>query len=179
MEERLHTPLAITAQFSPAIVGGLVAAGMTGFLLTHAPVSFVMLVSMLAFLIGTIIGGTVPVNQTYWAQTFVSICIMPFGMDMSFPAASIILSNHLPKEHQGLAASLTNTVVNYSISISLGIAGTVEAYVGRADHSAGSNLHAIRSAFYTSMALSGTAVLVGAIYFFKSMRKEGWKIMDS
>lgn len=179
MEERLHSPLAITAQFSPAIVGGLLAAGMTGFLLTHVPVSLVMLVSMTAFCVGTIIGGTAPVGQVYWAQTFVSVCIMPFGMDMSFPAASIILSNYLPREHQGLAASLVNTFVNYSISISLGIAGTVEAYVAKGDTSAGSNLHAIRSSFYTSMGLSATAVLVGAVYFGKSMRKEGWKVMPS
>jgi hypothetical protein len=50
-------------------------------------------------------------------------------MDMSFPAATVILSNAMPKEHQGLAASLVNTMVNYSISIGLGIAGTVEANV--------------------------------------------------
>ena len=31
---------------------------------------------------------------------------------MSFPAASIILSNHMPPEHQGLAQSLVSTVVN-------------------------------------------------------------------
>jgi len=169
--------MAVTAQFSPAIVGGLLAAAMTGFLMTHAPVSFVMLVSMLAFLVGTIIGGTAQVSQSYWAQTFLSVCIMPFGMDMSFPAATIILSNHMPREHQGLAASLVNTMVNYSISISLGIAGTVEAYIVRADHGPGSNLHGIRGSFYTSMALSFAAVLVGALYFGKSMGKEGWKVM--
>ena len=41
----------------------------------------------------------------------------------------IVLSNHMPPEHQGLAASLINTIVNYSISIGLGMAGTVEVHV--------------------------------------------------
>ncbi|RAL58306.1 hypothetical protein DID88_006418 [Monilinia fructigena] len=63
------------------------------------------------------------------AQTFVATVVTPWGMDMSFPAATILLSNSMHKDHQGLAASLVNTVVNYSISIGLGIAGTVEIHV--------------------------------------------------
>jgi hypothetical protein len=72
-------------------------------------------------------------------------------MDMSFPAATVILSNAMPKEHQGLAASLVNTMVNYSISIGLGIAGTVEANV--IAHN-------------------------GAMFFLRTWAKEGWKIME-
>jgi hypothetical protein len=53
---------------------------------------------------------------------------MPWGMDLSFPCGTIILSNAMPREHQGIAASLINTVVNYSISLSLGIAGTIIRY---------------------------------------------------
>ena len=50
-------------------------------------------------------------------------------MDISFPASTLILSDIFPPEHQGMAASLVTTVVNYSISIGLGIAGTVESRV--------------------------------------------------
>ena len=48
-------------------------------------------------------------------------------MDISFPASTLILSDIFPKHYQGIAASLITTVVNYSISIGLGIAGTVES----------------------------------------------------
>ena len=58
-----------------------------------------------------------PIDQTYWASTFVSTIIIPFGMDMSFPAATIILSGSVPKEHQGIAASLVLTTTSYSISL--------------------------------------------------------------
>lgn len=58
---------------------------------------------------------------------------MPFGMDMSFPAATVIMSNAVEKHHQGIAASLVNTVVNYSISLSLGFAGAIETLVSHAD----------------------------------------------
>ena len=36
-------------------------------------------------------------------------------MDMSFPAATVILSNAMPKEHQGLAASLVGVLVAWAI----------------------------------------------------------------
>ncbi|KAF1989977.1 major facilitator superfamily transporter [Aulographum hederae CBS 113979] len=172
------TPLSVAAQFSPAVICGLLAAGMTGFMLTHTPVSFVMMLSMAAFCVGIIVASTMPEQQIYWAQTFVSVVIMPFGMDMSFPAATVILSNHMPREHQGLAASLVNTVVNYSISIALGIAGTVEVTVMNGSHEPADLIWGMRCAFYTAIALSFSGVLLGALFFIRSMIKEGWKIMD-
>ena len=88
-----------------------------------------MMASMLAFCVGTVLLATGPVQQTYWANTFVAMLVVCFGMDLSFPSGVIVLSNAMPPEHQGLAASLVNTVVNYSISIGLGMAGTVESQV--------------------------------------------------
>jgi MFS family permease len=166
------TPLSVSAQYSPAVVAGLLAAGLTGFMLTHTPVSFVMMISMVAFFVGIIVACFQPMQQVYWAQTFVSILIMPFGMDMSFPAATVILSNHMPPDHQGLAASLVNTVVNYSISIALGIAGTVDVYAPF-----DSPFQQNRNAFYLAMGLSGMGVLLGAMFFIHSWIKEGWVVM--
>ncbi|KAF2112947.1 major facilitator superfamily [Lophiotrema nucula] len=168
------SPLSVSAQYAPAVIAGLIAAGMTGFMLTHTPVSFVMMISMVAFCVGIIISCFQPMQQINWAQTFVSIVIMPFGMDMSFPAATVILSNHMPQEHQGLAASLVNTVVNYSISIALGIAGTVEVYAPND----GTVYHRNRNAFYSAIGLSGLGVILGLMFFIKTYMKEGWKIME-
>ncbi|ORY19509.1 YOR378W-like protein [Clohesyomyces aquaticus] len=168
------TPLSVSAQYVPAIIAGLIAAGMTGFMLTHTPVSFVMMISMVAFCVGIIVTCFQPEHQVYWAQTFIGIIIMPFGMDMSFPAATVILSNHMPREHQGLAASLVNTVVNYSISIALGIAGTVEVYAPHHDDPYQSN----RNAMYSAIGLSAMGVFLGFLFFAKSMLKEGWVIME-
>lgn len=167
------TPLSVAAQYAPAVIAGLLAAGMTGFMLTHTPVSFVMMISMAAFCAGIIIASFQPAQQVYWAQTFISIVIMPFGMDMSFPAATVILSNHMPSEHQGLAASLVNTIVNYSISIALGIAGSVEVYAPN-----DGNLFGVyRNAFYSAIGLSGLGVVLGVMFFVKTMIREGWVVL--
>lgn len=48
---------------------------------------------------------------------------------MSFPTGILILSDAMPQQDQGVAGSLVNTVVNYSISMGLAFAGTVDRYV--------------------------------------------------
>jgi hypothetical protein len=78
------------------------------------------------------------------------------------------MSNATPHKHQGIAASVMNTVVNYSISIGLGIAGTVESRVNRdgQDPFAG-----IRGAQYVGIGLAGLGVLVSIIYIVVSTAK--------
>lgn len=98
-------------------------------------------------------------------------------MDMSFPAGTVILSNAMPKEHQGLAASLVNTMVNYSISLALGIAGTVEVSVNNRGATPEDALWGIRCAWYTGVGLAACGFVLGAIFFAKTYRKEGWKVM--
>ena len=155
------TPLEGAAQIVPAGPSGLCAALVSGYIVSRVPISMVMAFSMLAFCVGSILLATMPVNQTYWTQAFLSTVITPWGMDMSFPAATVILSDFVPKEHQGIAASLVVTVVNYSISIGLGIAGTVEVNVSNGEMEL---LMGYRGAFYAAIGLSGLG-FVFALYF--------------
>jgi len=87
-----------------------------------------MLLSMTFFTSGALLLATMPLHQTYWAQTFVSVLLMPGAMNLSYPAANMLMSSALPKKEQGVAASLVSTLVNYSISVGLGFAGTVDRY---------------------------------------------------
>lgn len=122
---------------------------------------------MCCFLTGNILVGTAPVGQIYWAQLFVATIVMPWGMDMSFPAATIVLSNAVDKKHQGIAASLVNTVVNYSISLGLGFAGTVQRYEQGDGTSEEAQLHGLRSGYYMGFALAGMGVGVSLIFVAK------------
>ena len=174
-DSRGQTPLLSSAQFSPVAISGFCAAVTTGFLLSHTPPSTVMLFAMTAFTVGTILIATAPVHQTYWAQTFVSIIVMPWGMDMSFPAATIMLSDSMPHEHQGLAASLVNTVVNYSISIGLGIAGTIES---RVNDGGAKPLKGYRCSWYMGIGLSGLGIFVAATYAWSTFMKSKKRISE-
>lgn len=80
---------------------------------------------------------------------------------MSFPAATLLLSNSMSREHQGLSASLVATVINYSISLALGFAGTVEIHV----NDGGKNvLKGYRGAWYLAIGLSGLGLAFAILY---------------
>ena len=154
---RHHSPLLASAENAPSAISGFVASIVTGLLISHIPTPYIMILALVAYCITPILSATMPIDQTYWAQTFVSTILIPFGMDMSFPAATIILSSSVPKEHQGIAASLVLTVTNYSISLGLGVAGTVAMEI---DKSGTDLLKQFRSAFYTSIGLSGLGIVI-------------------
>lgn len=159
---RHNSPLLASAQFSPAAAMGAIAAIATGYLMSKLHPFRVLAISLLAFLVASIITATAPVNQTFWAQTFVSILVASWGMDMNFPAATLILSETVPREQQGIAASLVATVVNYSISLSLGVAGTIIEQVSPG-LDPNSYLKGVRSALYFCIGLSAAGLLV-ALY---------------
>jgi MFS family permease len=160
---RGQTILLTAAQVVPTAISGCIAAIVTGLIVGRVQPGFIMLISMTAFMVGTILLATMPVVQTYWAQTFVSSIVTCWGMDMSFPSGVIVLSNHMPPEHQGLAASLINTVINYSISIGLGMAGTVEVHV----NSNGANLlDGYRGAWYLGIGLDFLGVVLAVCLIF-------------
>lgn len=162
------TPLESAAQFAPTAVVGFIAAVVTGFLLSRVRTSYIMAVAMTSFCVGIILLATMPIEQTYWIQTFLSMLVTVWGMDMSFPAATVLLSNLVPKGQQGVAASLVSTVLNYSISIGLGIAGTVESQVSQGGTEV---LRGYRGAWYAGIGLSGMGVLLSVCFILDERRK--------
>jgi len=74
------TPLYATALMVPLPVSGICAALTAGYIFRHVPASFVMIISMVAFCVGISLIGTMPIEQSYWIQTFISFVIMPWGM---------------------------------------------------------------------------------------------------
>ncbi|KAK9458213.1 major facilitator superfamily-domain-containing protein [Dipodascopsis uninucleata] len=165
-----HTSPLITAlRILPVSVSGFCAAISVGALLSMGVhPSAIMLGALVSFTVGNILLATMPVNQIYWAQMFVSTCIMPWGMDMSFPSGTILLSDSMAPEHQGIAASLINTVVNYSVSIGLGFAGTIEVNI---DKNGDKILKGYRSSLYFAIGTAGLGVIVSLIFVFISHRK--------
>ncbi|KAJ5585266.1 uncharacterized protein N7459_005066 [Penicillium hispanicum] len=162
---RGNTMLSVAAQLSPVPPAGIVASILTSTLLTKGwkpPV--ILAFSLIWFCVGNVILATMPVHQTYWLNVFWSYLLSPFGMDMSFPAGTIMLSNLVPVEHQGIAASLIATIVYYSQSLGLGIAGVVEVNVAN-----GSVLEGYRGALYLGIGLSGFGFIVGVYYAIQCM----------
>ena len=156
---------------SPVAVSGFLASVATGIALSKLKAPIVMAMALSFFTIGHILIATTPVDQTYWAQTFACLIIIPWGMDMSFPAATIIMSNAVSKKNQGIAASLVTTIVNYSISLGLGFAGTVEVHVNNGGHNPQDVLKGYRGAWYVGIGLAATGLFISVVYLIRdSMR---------
>lgn len=163
------TPLLASAQWTPPGVSGIIAAFTTGYLMSKIKPGWIMFMAMIAFTLGLLFVAINPVHQTYWALTFVSLIVMPWGMDMSFPASTVLLSNAVERKHQGIAASLVTTVVNYSISIGLGFAGTVEVHVNNGGKTFHDTLKGYRGAMYLGIGLAGLGIVVSVLYLVKGM----------
>ncbi|KAK3313612.1 major facilitator superfamily-domain-containing protein [Apodospora peruviana] len=188
---RGHSALRASAETSPVAVTGILFAMLTVWLMGRIAVSWVMLFAMFFFTLGSILMAVTPLSQTYWANTFVAIVLMPGAMNLSFPAATILLSSALPKEKQGIAASLVATVVNYSISCGLGLAGTVHKHsLGSAGDRVGIHgpppalsvmspqltamrLSGLRSAYWFAVGLGGLGMLIAALFILVQITEAG------
>jgi MFS family permease len=91
---------------------------------------------------------------------------------MSFPAATLILSNAVEKRHQGVAMSIINTLVNYSISIALGFAGTIEVNVSGGGMTKDLELRGYRGALYFGVGLAGMGLIVSLAFLAKSYHRD-------
>ncbi|KAB5518771.1 major facilitator superfamily-domain-containing protein [Coniochaeta sp. 2T2.1] len=159
------SPLLSSAAFAQAPVAGFAASMLTGYLMGKIKPHWIMFISMCAFFVGSLLLVTAPVDQNYWYNIFWSILIMPFGMDMSNPAAIILLSNSVSKEHQGIAASLVVTVVNYSISLALGVGGTIEVNTNSGGRDI---LGGYRGAQFFGLGLGALGIVLAAAFLLQS-----------
>jgi MFS family permease len=155
------SPLLTTAMLSPCVLSGLAATMCVALLYGRVPAHFLLMGSMCAFCVANILIGTMPADQTYWAQVFVSVLVAPFGMDISFPAASLVVSNTMSTHQQGVAASMVSTAINWSISLGLGAAGTVESELLKQGKSV---LEGYRGGLYVGMGLSGAGIIFALLF---------------
>ena len=147
--------LNVAAQILRVPFAGFAASYLNSFLLGLGfKATDTLAFSLVWFTVGSVLLATMPVYQLYWGNRLFIYILSPFGMDLSFPSATLVMSQLVPPERQGIAASLVATVVYYSQSIGLGIAGTVQTYVA-----GGSAQKGYRGAFYTGVGLSAFGFL--------------------
>ncbi len=186
---RGHSPLLAAAEAAPAAASGVLFALSTVWLLPRVPVAWVMLAAMTLFVVGSLLLALVPLDQPYYIQTFLSVILMPGAMNLSFPSATVLLSSVLPKEKQGIAASLVATVVNYSISCGLGMAGSIHRSVVEKEarrlgipneplsvstpEIVAARLQGLRAAYWFAVGLGGVGVLVAAVFCLSRGKLKG------
>ncbi|KAI1503441.1 major facilitator superfamily-domain-containing protein [Biscogniauxia marginata] len=154
------SPLSSTACFSPIIIVGCFAAVATDLTLHRIGPSITMCISLLAFTGGSLLIVTMPTTQIYWAQLFVGILVVGWGMNTCAPAATLMLSNAVEKKYHNVTGSLVGAVMFYSIAIGLGVAGNVESRVNTGGATIEGNLKGYRAALWTGVGLAGLGLII-------------------
>lgn len=122
-------PLTAVAEMVPLVIGGLFATASVGLFIAKVPAQYIFGVSMFSFFIGNLLMSFADYSKVYWAFLFPACLLVVGGPDLSFASSGILISNTVLPEEQGVAGSFISTVVQYSISVGLGIAATVERHV--------------------------------------------------
>ncbi|ODN80390.1 hypothetical protein L202_02641 [Cryptococcus amylolentus CBS 6039] len=164
-------PLVLVAQMFPLVPAGVMAALLVPHLIHRLPGHIIFLLAMCAFTIGNLLAATAPAHSTYWGNTFVSMLVVVWGPDLSFSTGQLIVSGSVDKEFQGIAAGIVSMITNYSMSIGLGLAGTVETYVRSGDSQA-DLLKGYRVALYFSTGLAALSVVVVALFVRMDTQKK-------
>ncbi len=115
----------------PFAAGSVIAVGLAAYLLPRIAAQWIMAIGVAVVLVACLLLATMPVNQSYWAQTFPAILLSSFCPDFVYLAAQIIASNSVSYKHQGVASSLVGTLNLYGNSLGLGFAGTIETEIAK------------------------------------------------
>lgn len=163
---RHYSPVWTGGTYFVFVIFGSMAAFFVAFSIKRLGPALLLCFSLMAMDAGSIMFSVLPVEQSYWKLNFAMQAILCFGMDLSFPASSIILSDGLPMQYQGMAGSLVNTVINYSASLCLGMGGTVEHQINKSGNDL---LKGYRAAVYLGVGLASLGVVISVTYMLENL----------
>ncbi|KAH6999081.1 major facilitator superfamily domain-containing protein [Ilyonectria sp. MPI-CAGE-AT-0026] len=158
--------------FIPFGVSSVFAVYFAAWLIPRVAAQWILAVGVAVVLGSNLLLATMPVKQTYWAQTFPAMVLGGFCPDFVYVAAQIIASNSVTRQQQGVASSLIGTLNLYGNSLGLGFAGTIERELIKDGHD---DVLGFRAALYFGAAIA----VVGLILDFAFVRvpkdeREGW-----
>lgn len=169
-------PLLAGTEFVSFAVFGVFAALTVALTIKKLTPQVLLVISTIAFCGGSIMFVCTPLHQLYWKLSFFSTLVLVFGMDFSFPAASIVLSDNLPIANQGMAGSLVSTMVNYAMSVFLGVAGVVETQTKKRISSKHPEYSEKRKTFlgykaamYFAIGIAGLSIVISSAYALKTL----------
>ncbi|KAI1341079.1 major facilitator superfamily-domain-containing protein [Xylariaceae sp. FL0016] len=158
---RTSSPFLSTAYFSPLVVAGCLAVVITGLTLRKLGPMFTLGIASISLVGGSMLIVNLPVVQAYWGQLLISMITVGLGLDISIPAATLLISTLVDKRYHGVMANVVSAVTYYSIAIGLGIAGTIESNI----------LKGIKAALLSGAGMAAMGLLVCATLAYKQRRQ--------
>ncbi|CCD27464.1 uncharacterized protein NDAI_0K02730 [Naumovozyma dairenensis CBS 421] len=176
-EVKDNSPILGSVKFIPLSVAGIISATFSILLIVkRVPVQIRLLAGASSFLLSHILLLTCKLDSSYWTYQFFSIISISIGLDISFPSATLLLTNGIPPEIQGICAALVGSVLNYGTAIGPPIAQTIIQYQCEScmsdPHDKKAFLKGIHIAGAVGVGCSGIAVLIG---IYGTITEYSWK----
>ncbi|KAJ2896287.1 MFS general substrate transporter [Zalerion maritima] len=177
IEQRDLEPLLASAQIADFAILGLLGSLLLAVLFDKGIKPPMLLVAgMLAFVAASILLATAPVDQVYWINVFIATIVLPLGMEFVTPAATAMLEMAMPEGEWEGASSLVMMTVNFGICLGLGVAGTVERYVGNEGEK---ELAGIKGGQWTGAGLAGLGFVSAVVLLMVDRRSRSTERVPS
>ncbi|PWI66611.1 hypothetical protein PCL_05024 [Purpureocillium lilacinum] len=168
--------------FVPFGVGSVASVALAAYMLPRVAAQWIMAIGVAVVLASSLLLATMPIDQSYWFQTFPAMVLSSFCPDFVYLAAQIIASNSVSRRHQGVASSLVGTLNLYGNSLGLGFAGTIETEVTKklaAGSSAAESVADTVSGYRAALYFAAGIAFLGLVLDFAFVRvpkneREGW-----
>ncbi|KAE9972043.1 hypothetical protein EG328_005265 [Venturia inaequalis] len=175
-------------RFIPTGVAGILAACITGFLLSRVKANYILVWGTICVAVSSLLYAVpIPPTTTYWAWSFPAMVLAVFGADTLYPTLTLFTAQSLPSSDQAMGGAIINAVGQIGRAISLAITTAIQTAIiankrGVSLEEVGSHgtvtrgdaafLAGLRAAMWTGFAMAITACFV-VIVAFKGAGKVG------
>jgi MFS family permease len=135
--------------------GGLILATLGGFILHLLSGTILLVISGLGFLLSMILFAILPESPNYWAYIFPAMIFATAGVDITYSVSNVFITTNMPKNRQGLAGALINSVLFLGMSFFLGIADitvAATAHLGQRE--------SFKVAFWLGVGCAGLSLII-------------------
>ncbi|KAI3394026.1 hypothetical protein diail_3290 [Diaporthe ilicicola] len=162
--------------WTPFVPGSVAAVFVAAWLIPRLAAQYIIALGVVFVLLSNLLLATMPVQQTYWAQTFPAIVLGSMCPDLVYVAAQVIASNSVSRKQQGIAGSLIGTLNLYGNSLGLGFAGTIETQLLK---QTGDQARGYRAVLYFGVGLAVAGLVLNFIFVrVPKDEREGWDPAD-
>lgn len=117
--------------FTPMAAGGILLSTLGGLTLHLLPGRLLLILSCSGNVASVLLFALIPEGGSYWAYILPAMIGATVGIDILFNVTNVFITTNIPKNHQGAAGALINSLIFLPISLFLGLADVVAASFGR------------------------------------------------
>ncbi|UPX15683.1 uncharacterized protein EKO05_0006124 [Ascochyta rabiei] len=166
-EVQSNSPLQTSLRFLPGVVSATISTLVVGFLAHRVHVGWAVSCGMLLTAVGILLMAIIQPQWSYWTCAFLAVILSPIGGDGLYTISNLVVTSVFPRQTQGLAGGVLNTITQLAKTVSLATSGAIAGSVtSRSQYSLKTSplalMEGYRAAFWYFFSLSCATILLFA-----------------